>query len=126
MQGLGRVNRSLVQELGSRCAGQRMATVDQDATIIESRKQEALRTSEGERGYQPMLGRGGDWAEMDVVLADQFGDGKAGLGPPISAEAQGGYARHGPSAQTSYAPNPVSTAFDDLISELGLAPWVDM
>jgi len=123
LQGLGRVNRSLVQELGSRCAGQRMATVDQDATIIESRKQEALRTSEGERGYQPTLAV---WAEMDVVLADQFADGKAGLGTLISAEAQGGYARHGPSAQTSYAPNPVSTAFDDLISELGLAPWVDM
>jgi hypothetical protein len=38
LQGLGRVNRSLVQELGSRCAGQRIATVDQDAAIIESRK----------------------------------------------------------------------------------------
>jgi hypothetical protein len=42
LQGLGRVNRSLVQELGSRCAGQRTARVDQDATIIESRKQEAI------------------------------------------------------------------------------------
>ena len=72
LQGLGRVNRSLVQELGSRCAEQRIATVDQDATIIESRKQEALRTYEGERGYQPMLAV---WAEMDVVLADQFRDG---------------------------------------------------
>jgi len=50
LQGLGRVNRSLVQELGSRCAEQGIATVDQDATIIESRKQEALRTYEGERG----------------------------------------------------------------------------
>jgi hypothetical protein len=75
LQGLGRVNRSLVQELGSRCAGQQIATVDQDATIIESRKQEALRTYGGERGYQPMLGHRGDWAEMDVVLADQFRDG---------------------------------------------------
>ena len=72
LQGLGRVNRSLVQELGSRCAEQGIATVDQDATIIESRKQEALRTYEGERGYQPMLAV---WAEMDVVLADQFRDG---------------------------------------------------
>jgi Transposase DDE domain group 1 len=43
-----------------------------DATIIESRKQEALRTYAGERGYQPMLAV---WAEMDVVLADQFRDG---------------------------------------------------
>ena len=38
LQGLGRVNRSLVQELGSRCSEQLIATVDQDATIIESRK----------------------------------------------------------------------------------------
>jgi hypothetical protein len=37
----------------------------------------------------------------------------------ISAEAQSAYARHGPSALTSHAPNPVSTAFDNLIRELG-------
>jgi hypothetical protein len=51
--------------LGRRCPDQRIATVDQDATIIESRKQLALRSYEGERGYQPMLagvpsGPGGD------------------------------------------------------------------
>ena len=46
-------------------------------------------------------------------------DGKASLGTLLSAETQGGCARHGPSAQTSHAPNPVSTAFDDLIRELG-------
>jgi hypothetical protein len=72
LQGLGWVNRALVQRLGERCPEQRIATVDQDATIIESRKQEALRTYEGERGYQPMLAV---WAEMDVVLADEFRDG---------------------------------------------------
>ena len=48
--GLGLVNRELVRELGRRCPDQRIATVDQDATIIESRKQEALRAYEGERG----------------------------------------------------------------------------
>lgn len=72
LQGLAGVNRDLVQRLGQRCAEQRIATVDQDATIIESRKQEALRTYEGERGYQPMVAV---WAEMDVVLADEFRDG---------------------------------------------------
>ena len=71
--GLGEVNRELVGELGRRCPDQRTATVDQDATIIESHKREALRTYEGERGYQPMLAV---WAEMDVVLADEFRDGK--------------------------------------------------
>ena len=48
--GLGLVNRVLVQELGRRCPDQRIATVDQDATIIESRKQLALRPYEEERG----------------------------------------------------------------------------
>jgi len=72
LKGLGWVNRALVQELGRRCSDQRIATVDQDATIIESRKQEALRTYEGERGYQPMLAV---WAETNLVLADEFRDG---------------------------------------------------
>ena len=51
---------------------QRIATVDQDATIIESHKQQALPTYEGTRGYQPMLAA---WAETGLVLADQFRDG---------------------------------------------------
>jgi hypothetical protein len=72
LDGLGGVNCAWVQELGRRCPDQRIATVDPDATIIESRKQEALRTYEGERGYQPMLAV---WAEMNVVLADEFRDG---------------------------------------------------
>ena len=75
LEGLGWVNRALVQELGRRCPDQRIATVDQDATIIESRKQLALRSYEGERGYQPMLAV---WAEMNVVLADEFRDGNVG------------------------------------------------
>ena len=83
--GLGLVNRGLVRELGRRCPDQRIATVDQDATIIESRKQEALRTYEGERGYQPMLAV---WAEMNVVLADEFRDGNvpAIMGPLVLAK----------------------------------------
>ncbi len=52
--------------------GLRMATVDQDATIIESHKQSALAHYEGGRGYQPMVAV---WAEADLVLADEFRDG---------------------------------------------------
>ena len=66
------MNQDLIQRLGERCPEQKIATVDQDATIIESRKREALVTYEGSRGYQPMLAV---WAEMDVVLADEFRDG---------------------------------------------------
>ena len=72
LSGLGLVNREVVQEVGRRCPEQRIATVDQDATIIESRKQEALRGYAGERCYQPMLAV---WAEMNLVLADEFRDG---------------------------------------------------
>ena len=72
LAGLGRVNRDLVQRCGERCPDQRIATVDQDATIIESRKREAKPTYEGARGYQPMLAV---WAETGLVLADEFRDG---------------------------------------------------
>ena len=72
LAGLGEVNGELVRELGKRCPEQCIATVDQDATIIESSKREALWHYDGGRGYQPMLAV---WAEMDVVLADEFRDG---------------------------------------------------
>ncbi len=50
----------------------RTATVDQDATIIESHKAAARPHYQGGRGYQPMLAM---WAEADLVLADEFRDG---------------------------------------------------
>jgi hypothetical protein len=72
LAGLGSVSRDLVQHCGERVPDQCLATVDQDATIIESHKQQALPTYEGTRGYQPMLAV---WAETGLVLADQFRDG---------------------------------------------------
>jgi hypothetical protein len=83
LQGLAQVNRDLIQVLGQRCPDQKIATVDQDATIIEGRKREAKPTCEGECGYQPMLAV---WAEMGVVLADEFRDGNVpGLMEPLNA-----------------------------------------
>jgi hypothetical protein len=70
--GLAETNRELIAEFGRRCADQKIATVDQDATIIESHKREALMSYEGEPGYQPVLAV---WAETDLILADQFRDG---------------------------------------------------
>ena len=52
--------------------GQRIATIDQDATIIQSHKAAALWHYEGGRGYQPMVAL---WAELDLVVADEFRDG---------------------------------------------------
>src|SRR5438445_11581307 len=51
---------------------QRIATIDQDATIIESHKQAAYYHYEEGRGYQPMVAV---WAEADLVLADACRDG---------------------------------------------------
>jgi hypothetical protein len=51
---------------------QRIATIDQDATIIESHKQAAYYHYEEGRGYQPMVAV---WAEADLVVADEYRDG---------------------------------------------------
>jgi hypothetical protein len=69
---LAQVNQEMVQEIGRRCAEQKIATVDLDSTIIESEKREAQPTYQGASGYQPMLAL---WAEMNLVLADEFRDG---------------------------------------------------
>jgi hypothetical protein len=83
LRGLAQVNADVVRELGRRCPDQKIATVDLDATIIESWKREAKATYEGGSGYQPMLAL---WAEMNVVLADQFRDGNVpAIQDPLSA-----------------------------------------
>lgn len=55
------------------------ATLDLDATIIESHKKEATAHYKEGRGYQPVLVA---WAEADQVLVDEFRDGNvpAGMG----------------------------------------------
>jgi hypothetical protein len=72
LRGLAQVNQALVQEVGRRCVDQKIATIDLDATLIESWKKEAQPTYQGMRGYQPVLAL---WAEMDLVVADEFRDG---------------------------------------------------
>lgn len=69
LAGAVRRTAKLYEEQGQ---GLHMATVDQDATIIESHKENALAHYEGGRGYQPMVAV---WAEADLVLADEFRDG---------------------------------------------------
>ena len=72
LRGLAQVNQDVVRELARRCAGERIATIDMDATIIESWKREAKATYEGNNGYQPMVAL---WTEMNVVVAEEFRDG---------------------------------------------------
>jgi hypothetical protein len=75
LRALAQVNQDLVQAVARRSAEQKIATVDLDATVIESWKREAKLTYEGNTGYQPVLAL---WAEMDLVLADEFRDGNVG------------------------------------------------
>lgn len=74
--GLQAVQSGLVRRIAKLYAQQGqpqgIATVDQDATIIESHKQAAYCHYEEGRGYQPMVAV---WAETDLVLADEFRDG---------------------------------------------------
>jgi len=71
LAGLGRVNVHVVRQ-AQRSRPERVATLDQDATIVESWKRVAAKTYEGNRGYQPMLVV---WKEQDLVVADEFRDG---------------------------------------------------
>jgi hypothetical protein len=69
-----------VRELGRRCAEQKIATLDVDATSIESWKREAKPTDEGCTGYQSVLAL---WAEMNVVVGDEFREGKVLAHPEL-------------------------------------------
>jgi hypothetical protein len=74
--GLQAVQAGLVGRIARLYADQeralRIATIDQDATIIESHKRSARPHYEGGRGYQPMVAV---WAEADLAVADEFRDG---------------------------------------------------
>jgi hypothetical protein len=73
---LSQVQSGAVRRIAKLCEEQgetqRIATIDQDATIIESHKQAALAHYDDGRGYQPMVAL---WAELDLVVADEFRDG---------------------------------------------------
>jgi len=76
LQGLSAANRRLVAWLQER-RPQTVATIDVDATILDSQKRSALTTYDGRSGYQPVVAL---WAEQDVVLADEFRDGNVPAG----------------------------------------------
>ena len=74
--GLGTANRTLVAGL-QRGARARTATLDVDATLVESHKDAATVAYDGTRGYQPVVVL---WAEQDVIVHDQFRDGHVPAG----------------------------------------------
>ena len=71
LRGLGLASRAVVADLQRR-APRGTATIDVDATILDSSKRAARTTYDGRLGYQPVVAV---WAEQDVILADEFRDG---------------------------------------------------
>ncbi len=76
LAGLAKVVTEGVRRL-QRLKPSKLATLELDATCIESHKREAMPLYEGGRGYQPEVVY---WVEQDVVLADEFRDGNVPAG----------------------------------------------
>lgn len=71
LKGLREVQRDLIQK-ATRKESPWKATIDLDAVIVQSQKQEAYFTYLGQKGYQPVIAY---WAEQDLIVADEFRDG---------------------------------------------------
>ena len=76
LRGLGLVNRDLIAQLQRR-QPQNTATLDMDATLVETCKEEALYCYKKFKAYQPLNTY---WAEQEVVLHSEFRDGNVGAG----------------------------------------------
>jgi len=76
LQGLqsasGRVIAAVQQKAAAKCA-----TLDIDATILESQKRAAQLTYEGSKGFQPVIAL---WAQQDLIVHDEFRDGNVPAG----------------------------------------------
>lgn len=79
LEGLGKVNRHMM-ERGLKPDKVEEYTLDVDATVIESEKEEAKWTYKKEKGYQPLLGF---LFETGMILMDEFRDGNVPAGSGI-------------------------------------------
>jgi hypothetical protein len=71
LQGLRRANQDFVASIQRRHP-EREATLDADATLVETQKKEAFFSYQGYKAYQPFNVW---WAEQKVVLHTEFRDG---------------------------------------------------
>jgi hypothetical protein len=71
LRALGHVNPDLLR-FAQKHSPQSEATLDMDASIVETSKQDALFSYKGSPSYQPLSVR---WAEQDLVTCSQFRDG---------------------------------------------------
>ena len=76
VQGLVRVNRDLVASI-QKHRPKTEATLDGDATLAETQKEDALFSYKGYRAYQPFNTW---WAEQELVLHTEFRDGNVPAG----------------------------------------------
>jgi len=76
LRGLMRLNGVFAAHMQKR-APQKTATLDMDATLVESTKREALYCYKGYKGYQPLNTY---WFEQDMVLHSEFRDGNVPAG----------------------------------------------
>jgi Transposase DDE domain group 1 len=76
VQGLVRVNRDLVASVQKR-RPKMEATLDGDATLVETQKEDSLFSYKGRRAYQPYNVW---WAEQELVLHTEFRDGNVPAG----------------------------------------------
>lgn len=80
LAGLGVVNGQVIRNYVGVMAPGREVTLDVDAHLVPTTKQEAFVCYEGHPAYQPLLV---DWAETGLVLADEFRDGNVPAGHGI-------------------------------------------
>jgi hypothetical protein len=76
LEGLAAVQRDLIKKATLEEQPWK-ATIDLDATVIVSHKQQAYWTYLEEKGYQPVVAY---WAEEDMILVDEFRDGNVPAG----------------------------------------------
>jgi hypothetical protein len=76
LKGLGKVNRDFVGFV-QRNRPERIATLDMDATLVETEKRDALWSYKGFRAYQPLNTW---WSEQGLVLHTEFRDGNVPAG----------------------------------------------
>jgi len=74
--GLGKVNRDLIAFVQKR-EPKKSATLDMDATLVETEKEEALYSYQHCKAYQPLTTY---WAEQQVVVHSEFRDGNVPAG----------------------------------------------
>lgn len=74
--GLGKANQDLIACIQG-WAPQKLATLDQDATLVESQKREARYSYRGTKAYQPLQTY---WAEQGLLVHSEFRDGNVPAG----------------------------------------------